>query len=277
MYSFIILHYGNIDDTIECLVYLKKLSNKDTHFIVVDNHTLNKKDEKLIRTFTSDIVLLDKNYGYAKANNRGIEYAKKKYKSKFYVVMNNDVFISQPDFLENIKEDYDKYEFDMLGTYIESPTGESVNPFPVICGKENIEKEIIRCKKLIKIYSNSFYTFLLNNYLKIKHLIKKPIVPTNGKKMKKNIGLHGCCIIFSNKYIKKYTYPFFNETFLFHEEEFLYNRVVKDKLISLYDPTISVFHKEGSSINKTNKKTRLSKLFREKERLKSLELLLKEM
>ena len=78
--------------------------------------------------------------------------------------------------LRKIKEDYDKYDFDMLGTYIESPTGESVNPFPVICGKENIEKEIIRCKKLIKIYSNSFYTFLLNNYLKIKHLIKKPVI-----------------------------------------------------------------------------------------------------
>ena len=72
-------------------------------------------------------------------------------------------------------------------------------------------------------------------------------------------------------------YPFYNETFLFHEEEFLYQRVIKDNLISLYDPSLTVFHKEGSSIKKSNKKERLSKLFREKTRLKSLNLLLKNM
>ena len=102
MYSFIILHYGNIDDTIECLLYLKKLSNKETHFIVVDNHTLNKKDEKLIRTFTSDILLLDKNYGYAKANNRGIEYAEKNFDYEYLIVSNPDIIIKSFD-SENIK------------------------------------------------------------------------------------------------------------------------------------------------------------------------------
>jgi len=99
----------------------------------------------------------------------------------------------------------------------------------------------------------------------------------NGKKIELNVSLHGCSIIFSDKYVSKYKYPFYNETFLFHEEEFLYNRVIKDSLISMYDPNLKVFHKEGSSINKKNKTKRLSKLFRESERLKSLELLLKEM
>ena len=52
-----------------------------------------------------------------------------------------------------------------------------------------------------------------------------------------------------------------------------YQRVINDKLISLYDPKLKVFHKEGSSINKSNKNERLSKLFREKTRLDSLKLL----
>lgn len=277
MFSFIILHYKNIDDTIECLTNLKKIANSDTHFIVVDNNTLTNEEEKLIRVFTKDIVRLDKNYGFAKANNRGIEYAKKKYNSKFYIVINNDVFISQSNFLELIEKDYNEYNFDMLGTYIDSPTGESVNPFPAFKTKESVENEIVRCKKLIKIYDNKFLTSLLNTYLNVKHLFKKPIKPVNGKKTEMNVSLHGCCIIFSDKYVKKYTYPFYNETFLFHEEEFLYNRVVKDNLISMYDPKIKIFHKEGSSVKKENKTKRLSKLFREKERLKSLELLIKEM
>ena len=103
MFSFIILHYKNIDETIECLTYLQKLDLKDAHIIIVDNNTLSISEEKLIKRFTKDILKLDQNYGFAKANNKGIEYAKKKYNSKFYIVMNNDVYISDKDFLNIIK------------------------------------------------------------------------------------------------------------------------------------------------------------------------------
>ena len=276
MFSFIILHYGNIEDTITCLEDLKKIKTNDTNIIVVDNKSLNKTDEEKIRKYTDDLIMLDENLGFAKANNIGIKYAKDKYNSKFYCVINNDVFITQQEFLSIIEDDYKKYEFDMLGPSIDSPTKESVNPFPAFKTKEEIEREIQKCKKLIKIYNNSLLTFLLKHYLNIKHIFKKPIKPINGEKFENCVALHGCAIIFSNKYVNKYEYPFFNETFLFHEEEFLYQRVIKDKLISIYDPNLKVFHKEGSSIKKKNKKIRLSKLFREKEKLKSLELLIKE-
>ena len=267
MFSFIILHYKNIDETIECLTYLQKLDLKDAHIIIVDNNTLSVSEEKLIKRFTKDILKLDQNYGFAKANNKGIEYAKRKYNSKFYIVMNNDVYISDKDFLNIISKDYEKYKFAMLGPLITSPSDESVNPFPVI-------KDIDRCEKLISIYSNPFSYWLLKTGIKIKHSIKKPAVPVNGSKILTKAPLHGCCLIFSKDYIDKYKYPFYNETFLFHEEEFLYQRVIKDNLVSLYDPSLTVFHKEGSSIKKSNKKERLSKLFREKTRLKSLYVLL---
>ncbi|MBR1416218.1 MAG: glycosyltransferase family 2 protein [Bacilli bacterium] len=277
MYSFIILHYKNIDDTINCLSNLKNLANKDTNFIVVDNNTLSDSEIKLIKKFTNDIVKLDSNYGFAKANNKGLAYAKKKYNSKFYIVINNDVFISQNNFLDIINKDYQSYSFDMLGPSISSPSGESINPFPVIKEKKDVENEIKKCNKLIKIYSNSLLYILLNCYLKIKHMFIKNNKPINGKTIEKGVALHGCAIIFSDKYIRKYKYPFYNDTFLFHEEEFLYVRIVKDDLTSIYDPNLKVFHKEGSSIKKSNNGIRKSKLFREKERLKSLYLLLKEM
>ena len=81
MFSFIILHYKNIEETIECLTYLQKLDLKEAHIIIVDNNTLSISEEKLIKRFTKDILKLDQNYGFAKANNKGIEYAKKKYNS----------------------------------------------------------------------------------------------------------------------------------------------------------------------------------------------------
>ena len=276
MYSFIILNYFNIEDTITCLKYLKELKDNDkAHYIIVDNNSLTDSELRELKKYTGDIVKLDKNYGFAVANNKGIEYAKNKYSSNYYIVINNDVFISQKDFLNIINSDYTKYNFDMLGPKIDSPTGESVNPFPAFKTKEEINKEIIKCNKLIKIYSNPIFYIGLEIYLKTKYIFKKRRKPVNGEKLEFNVPLHGCAIIFSKKYLDKYKHPFNNETFLFHEEEFLYNRVIKEKLISVYDPNLSVFHREGSSIKKKNKKSRLNKLFKEKERLKSLKLLQK--
>ena len=59
MFSFVILHYKNIDETIECLTYLKRLDLTDAHIIIVDNNTLSTSEEKLIKRFTNDILKLD--------------------------------------------------------------------------------------------------------------------------------------------------------------------------------------------------------------------------
>ena len=118
------------------------------------NLTLTNNEEKMLRKYTDDIVMLDDNYGFAKANNKGIEYARSKYNSDYYIVINNDVFITQKDFLKVIDKDYEKYKFDVLGPKIESPTGESVNPFPVFKTFNEVKFQIEKSKKLIKIYSN---------------------------------------------------------------------------------------------------------------------------
>ena len=275
MVAFVIWHYKTIDETLLCLKYLESTFSKSEYKeIVVDNNSLKKSEIEEIKKFTKDIVLLNENIGFAKANNEGAKYAIKKYNPNFLAIINNDVYITQKNFISIIKDNYEKYNFDILGPWIDSPSGESCNPFPII-DKSLIEKQIKYNKKLIKIYSSSILTLLLKKYICIKHLIKKPNVPRNGDKLEKNVGLHGCAIIFSKKYYEKYKDIFYNETFLFYEEEFLYNRVIKDKLISIYDPRLKVFHKEGTSV-KTTGNSRKSKLFREKEKLKSLELLKKQ-
>lgn len=113
--------------------------------------------------------------------------------------------------------------------------------------------------------------------MKIKSIIFKRELPKNSKKLEFKVPLHGCAIIFSNNYLNKYLNAFYNETFLFHEEEFLYQRVLKDNLISIYSPKIKVFHKEGASVKKSSGHEIESKLFCEKEKLKSLVLLEREL
>lgn len=277
MVSFVILHYKSIEETLKCLECLNtNFKKNDISLIVVDNNSLLESEEKKIQDYTQDIIILDENLGFAKANNIGCKYAIEKYKPDFLAVINNDVFIEQKEFIKIIEEDYQKYKFDLLGPWIDSTTGESCNPFPVLENEVQIKKALGKNKKLVSIYSNPFSFILLNMYLKVKHLIKKPIVPTNAKKLKRNVALHGCAIIFSKKYYQKYANVFYDETFLFHEDEFLYNRIIKDNLTSIYDPTLKVFHKEGSSLKKKGN-IRKSKLFKTKEKIKSLELLLKEM
>ena len=273
MVAFVILHYYNLDETLHCIESIKKIKGSKK-IIVVDNHTLNDGAAAMLKQQVDDLLLLQENMGFAKANNNAIKFAISKYNPQYVVALNNDIIIKQNDFIARIKEDDKKYHFDMLGGKILTE-GDSCNPFPAYENEARILKEIKYLKKLITIYKSSFLTYLLNGYLKIKHTIKKPVKPTNGKHLQKNVALHGCCLIFSKQYLEKYEDAFCNETFLFHEEDFLYVRIKKDHLKTIYDPKLEVYHKESVSLKKVYKDERLKNLFKAEERLKSLELLIK--
>ena len=83
MTSFVILHYKNIQDTLECIASIKKQQNKDYSIIVVDNGTLTKNELKQLKKETSDIICNQENLGFAKGNNLGCSYARKKYQPDF--------------------------------------------------------------------------------------------------------------------------------------------------------------------------------------------------
>lgn len=272
---FIILHYKNINDTIECIESIKQLKNsEESAIVIVDNNSLNEKEEEILRTYTDDLVLLTENLGFAKGNNAGCNLAIDKYKPDFLCVINNDIVIEQQDFIEEIKNCYQKTFFDIMGPKIFTDGGESVNPFPVYDTLEVVKKKIQYHEKLLRIYNNIILRNLLSIYLKIKLLFKKNESMKNGLYSEKNVALHGCALVFSKKYYKKYENVFYPETFLYHEEEFLNYRKNKDHLITYYDSNLEVFHKEGSSLNETFKKNNYKKLiFRNKEILKSLYLL----
>ena len=273
--SFIILHYKNLKDTIECIESINKLDDtKDASIIVVDNHSLSKEDEKIIKKYTKDLIINDENLGFAKANNIGCKYAVDKYKPDFLCVINNDIVINQKDFIKEIEKCYKETKFDFLGPKIITDGGESVNPFPVYSTLEEVEEKIKYHEKLIKIYNNVILRNLLKVYMRVKRIFKKPLHVENGEESKYDVALHGCALIFSKKYYQKYKDVLYNETFLYHEEEFLNYRKNRDNLISYYDSNLELFHKEGSSLNESFKNQNYQKLiFRNKEILRSLKLL----
>lgn len=273
MISFIILHYKNIDDTIECVQSVSNLRG-NKNIIIVDNNTMSESEVELIRKYTDDIIINNKNIGFAKANNIGCNYAIKKYNPDFLCVINNDILIKQLNFVELIEKIYVQTNFDILGPRIETNDGDSVNPFPAYSDLNQIKKQINKTKRLIKIYENRLLRILLKLYINCKKKLIEQSHLKNGYISQYNVALHGCALIFSKKYYKKYNDIFYNQTFLYHEEEFLEYRRKKDNLITYYDPNLKIFHKEGSSLNYNFNSDEYKKLiFKNKEILKSLTLL----
>jgi GT2 family glycosyltransferase len=273
MISFVILHYKNLDDTLNCIKSIKELDDQDKiSLIIVDNNSFEKEEIKTLKEYTEDIVLLKDNLGVAKAYNEGAIYAINKYQPDYVCVMNNDILINQKDFVKRVEDSYKDKSFDMLGTKIICE-GESVNPFPVYDSLEKINNQIEKNKKLINIYSSKLKGNLLELYFKVKYTFKKRPEMLNGDKKEEGCALHGCLIIFSKKYYKKEKNVMVPDTFLFHEEEFLYFRMKQKNYISVYDPSLEIIHLEGSAMKQNNKNIIDRKLFKLKECNKSLNIL----
>ena len=175
MISFVILHYKNLKDTIECIESIQRLKTKEKiSIIVVDNFSLTKLEEKQLMEYTDDLILNHENLGFAKANNIGCRYAIDKYHPDFLCVINNDTVILQENFVEEIKNCYQKTYFDMLGPKIITNGGNSVNPFPVYKTVDVVRRKIRYHERLVRIYKNGFLTFCLNSYIQFKRMLKKP-------------------------------------------------------------------------------------------------------
>ena len=269
MMVFVILHYNNIKETMECVDSLEKFKQK----IVVVSNSKDYDNLKKIEKRVDKVIINEENIGFAKANNIGCKYAIEKFQPDFLCVINNDIVIDQKDFLEKVEKLYEKYQFDALGPKILPDDLPSVNPFPVYDTLEKIEDRIKYTKKLIKIYNNVILRNLLSCYILIKSKLKKVSKPVNGEKDELGVALHGCALIFSKKYYERYETVFYNETFLYHEEEFLYYRCKHDNLTFLYSPEVELVHKEGRSLDNSFNNNYKKLIFKNKEILKSLQLL----
>lgn len=108
--TIVILNWNRFEDTKECLLSLSKIDQPDFKLdvLVVDNGSEKSqisKLEKYVNSFTSNFFLValiknNKNFGYAKGNNVGIQIAIDK-ASDYVLVINNDTQVKE-DFLNKL-------------------------------------------------------------------------------------------------------------------------------------------------------------------------------
>lgn len=286
---FVVLHYLTTDDTIECVTSIRQCcADSDYQIIIVDNASPNKSGKQLMEKYKQDkdvdLLILEKNLGFARGNNVGIAYAREKYNPKYIVTLNNDIVLLQKNTIELIENEFHESKFAVLGPMIYTADGKC-NDNPGVdkpLSLHELEKKIddykrncFLCRwKLRKIYA--IWTELKNrtNKTSIKGDIHKQYLYREY-----NIQLHGCFLCFSKEYFKHFN-GFYPETFLYMEEDILFYLTRQKKLTTVYLPELKVFHKEDSSSNAAWKSSRKRDINKARYVLESAEkfkkLLLKE-
>jgi GT2 family glycosyltransferase len=102
--AIIIVNWNKKDLLHICLTSLKTVTSYPNYnVIVVDNGSSDGSANFVQENFSwTDLIALDKNFGFSIANNKGIAYALKKYNPAYFLLLNNDTKIIQADWIDKM-------------------------------------------------------------------------------------------------------------------------------------------------------------------------------
>lgn len=278
-YGFLILHYKVISETENAVESILSQNFRENYEImIVDNGSGNDSGLKLKEEYLNckniHVIINDENVGFARGNNVGFKILKEKFACDFIIMINSDIKIIDEDFLRLIDDEYNESNFSVLGPMIILPNGNI----------DNCETKMPNIKQLKRnIFKNRI--IILLNYINVYNLIVKIVKKINPniyvKKDKKdkrleNVVLHGCCLIFSEKYITKFD-GLDDRTFLYYEEQLLFNRLKKNNMLSVYNPNIKVIHNESATTKTITKNLKKKNIFMSKNLIKSAKILINEL
>lgn len=244
--SFLILHYKNINETIECVEsILKNIKYKEYNIVIVDNGSNNgtgqEIEEKYKKVEKIKVILNKENLGFARGNNIGFKYAKYNLKTDFIVMINSDTIINQSDFCEKIIENYNKSKYHIAGIDVILEDGSHVNPIKTTCRNIKDLKKIIKLKRRQIVICKYKMEVLNLIFSKIRKKINRKKYSNDDK-----FQIHGSAMIFSPIFIKDYD-GLFEGTFLYFEETILRYICDRDNLNMVYLPDIQIVHKESKT------------------------------
>ncbi len=280
-FGFVILHYKTDAQTCRCIDSIINNINDDNYIIiVVDNFSNNGSIEKVEKKYRKNkkihILKNNKNLGFARGNNVGINWLNDNYKVEFIVVLNNDTQIISNDFISNVRKEFAKSNFAVMGPKI-LLKNKKINP---LCRQDiTLERAYKENKFIIR---QLVICRLRMERLKgiVKKIINKPakidkeVMDVN--KYYSNVVLHGCFLVFSKEFFSKYK-GFDERTFLYHEEELLFLRLKKSNLKSIYNPSITIFHEEDAATDFYIPNERRRAIFKLKNVYKSNKVLISEL
>lgn len=281
-YCFIILHYLTIDDTKRCVESINTLfENYNYNIVIVDNASSNGTGKVLEEEYSNNskirIISSKVNLGFARGNNLGFKYAKQELNPDYIIMINNDTFFEQKDFLDVVDKTFSLYNFALMGPKIILKDNSVHHMNEKLRTVSELEKGIRKLKLnrfLNKIYLLSFFR-KIKSFFKNNNQVSSSNPDIYDVNVKVNVIIHGCCFIFSRKYIDKFDgLP--DRTFLYCEEDLLFIRLIQNNLSSVYNPQAEIRHNEDSSTDALTKNNRKKNEFVFKNLLLSDKILLEE-
>lgn len=225
--SIVILNYLNYMDTIECVNSILEMNYLINGVVIVDNGSYNDSFKKIKEQFSENkrihTIKSNENLGFAKGNNIGIKYARKKLKSEFVLVVNNDTVFQDKDYLKNLLQHYKK-GVGVIGSKIILKNNKEQ---PRMRAYLDFKDCVFRWINKLSLHYGSCFDFPVNK----------------GKSVEI---LHGCALLFTQDFFKKYT-GFYPRTFLYEEEHILYFMCKQKNLKQVYVPNTWIYHKEDQS------------------------------
>jgi len=102
--AIIILTYSQGKLLGTCLESLKKFTKyKNYEVFVIDNNSQDKIGKRIKEKFPKiNVKINDKNYGFSKGNNIGIDLAREKYNPDYFLILNDDTEFFQSNWLGGI-------------------------------------------------------------------------------------------------------------------------------------------------------------------------------
>ena len=250
MVCFVILHYMALDETVQCVESILNNIEGEKKVIVVDNCSPNGTLADLRARYETvpdvDVIGTDSNLGFARGNNFGYQYAVSSYDPDFAVVMNNDMEITQRDFIAQMVKSCREYGFAVMGPDIYS-TKKKYHQNPQTRKMPTRKDLESSCRKLEIKNALRFMIPLKWQIMELMH--RQPAPEKRAENCVDHVVedplLHGSCYIFSRDFMKKHPEEcFFPGTFMYLEAEILCYQCRRDGEKMIYDPRLRVDHHE---------------------------------
>lgn len=275
MFGYVILHYQSIETTKKCVDKLLMFS-KDNPIIIVDNCSPNGSGKQLEKMYSKciniTVIINEENQGFAKGNNLGYQYIKRKYSLNYVVVMNNDIMIEDNDFAVIIEQFMEKNEVDVCGPDMVTLKGNHQNPLQLKPYTSKYLQRRVRADKIkVLLLRTRLFWKLYENYKKTNKIPIRTKQPTVFDCI-----LHGSCIIYGPEYIKREQNAFLPITYMYNEEAILYDYLVHKGYKTGYCSDVTILHMEGVSTSERIENKKKKVMFRFKNNIKSIEAQLEE-
>lgn len=257
----LILNYNNYEDTINCIESVEKYNTAPIKLIVVDNGsnrsgTVDALDTYLSNTFRAvykkvnegenigtlpyaTFLVSNINDGYARGNNKGLKLAYEDDEVDKVLILNNDVLFVE-DILPKLCREYDSDEH--IGIISPLLYKKDMEDLDYNCARRS-EGVIRTCGRFVLFYFNPFG--IKDKWdKKQKYLRDKPSLKDNERF---EIDLpSGSCMLLSKKLFEKIG-SFDPNTFLYYEENILYQKLFARGLTNYIYPNLKCIHLGASS------------------------------